>query len=83
MHLVLFFQNLLKEESTFLPKAVGKTACHAFLDNETCLWETKMCVVIEGYEAKRSSGEISRPFLASKLLGQQRSKLTLRKHSAS
>ncbi len=31
----------------------------AFLDNAAHLRETKMCVVIEGYEAKRRSGAIS------------------------
>ena len=42
-----------------------------------------MCVVIKGYERQREVVVKSpAPFLTSKLLGQQRSKLTLHKRKA-
>jgi hypothetical protein len=63
MHLILFFRTYLKKRAHFSLKKSGKPhameRASAFLDNAARLWETKMCVVIEGYEAKRRSGAIS------------------------
>ncbi len=63
MHLILFFKTYLKKRAYFSLKKLGKPQAmeraSAFLDNAAQLWETKMCVVIGGYEAKRRSGAIT------------------------
>jgi hypothetical protein len=63
MHLILFFRTYLKKRAYFslkkLMKPQAMERASAFLDNAARLWETKMCVVIEGYEAKKRSGAIS------------------------
>jgi hypothetical protein len=41
----------------------------AFLDDAARLWETEMCVVIKGYEAKRSSGKISSAISDEQIVG--------------
>ncbi len=63
MNLILFFRTYLKKRAYFSLKKLGKLQAmeraSAFLDNAAQLQETKMCVVIEGYEAKKRSGAIS------------------------
>ncbi len=63
MHLILFFRTYLKKRVYFSLKKLGKPQAmeraSAFLDNAAQFWKTKMCEVIEGYEAKRRSGAIS------------------------
>jgi hypothetical protein len=73
MHLVLFFGTYAKKRAHFSLKQLGKPhameRASAFLDNAARLRETKMCVVIEGYEAKRSSGEISSTISDEQIVG--------------
>jgi hypothetical protein len=63
MHLILFFSTYLKKRAYFGLKKSGKLQAmeraSVFLDNAAQLWEIEMCVVIEGYEAKKRSGAIS------------------------
>jgi hypothetical protein len=63
VHLILFFRTYLKKRGYFSLKKSGKLQAmeraSAFLDDAAQLWETEMCVVIEGYEAKKRSSVIS------------------------
>jgi hypothetical protein len=73
MLLVLFFGTYSKKRAHFSLKQLGKPhameRASAFLDDAACLRETEMCVVIEGYEAKRSSGEISSTISDEQIVG--------------
>ena len=73
MHLALFFRTYSKKRAHFSLKQLGKPhameRASAFLDDAARLQETKMCVVIKGYEAKRSSGKISSTISDEQIVG--------------
>ena len=73
MHLALFFRTYSKKRAHFSLQQLGKPhameRASAFLDDAARLQETKMCVVIKGYEAKRSSGKISSTISDEQIVG--------------
>ena len=73
MHLALFFRTYSKKRAHFSLQQLGKPhameRASAFLDDAARLWETDMCVVIKGYEEKRSSGEISSAISDEQIVG--------------
>jgi hypothetical protein len=73
MHLALFFRTYSKKRAHFSLQQLGKPhameRASAFLDDAARLRETEMCVVIKGYEEKRSSGEISSAISDEQIVG--------------
>jgi hypothetical protein len=72
MHLALFFRTYSKKRAYFSLQQLGNPhameRASAFLDSCSSQ-ETEMCVVIKGYDAKRSSGKISSAISDEQIVG--------------